>query len=95
MVVTPYGHIRLANYRDEQRWLFAHQQEHKRLGMGGLLDGPVDAHWMLRHALQHLQSGAKDSEGQLLRLPGTWRNEQELQSWHLLHNMLHRKLGAG
>lgn len=92
MVITPFGQMRLANHQDMLRWLFAHQLEHKRLKMGALLDGPVDGAWMLRHSMQHRVTG-KDER--TLRLPGAWRNEQELQSWHLLHNMLHRKLGAG
>lgn len=92
MVITPYGQVRLKNQQDIQKWLMAHKLEHRRLNMGGVLDGPVDGNWMLRHAVQHRVVGLEE---RILRLPGEWRTEQELQSWHLLHNRLHRKLGAG
>lgn len=92
MVLTPFGHMRLGDDQATRRWLLAHKIEHTRLHMGELLDGPVDGVWMLRHSQQHLQKKATEADAKVLRLPGTWRNEQELQSWHQLHNRLHDDL---
>lgn len=92
MVITPFGGMRLHNYHDEQRWLMAHKLEHKRLNMGALLDGPVDAKWMIQHYNQHR---VMDNRAEVLKLPGKWRSEQEMQTWHLTHNLLHKRLGAG
>lgn len=95
MVVTPFGHMRLGDDQATLRWLLAHKIEHKRLHMGGLIDGPVDGIWMLRHTQQHVAEAVRinkpltGADAETLRLPSTWRNEQELQSWHLLHNRLH------
>lgn len=96
MVVTPFGQMRLGDDQAIRLWLWAHKVEHRRLNMGGLLDGPVDSIWMLRHTQYHTQrEPLTNEETRLLRLPGTWRSEVELQNWHLLHNVLHKRLGGG
>jgi hypothetical protein len=73
-------------------------------GTGGILAGPVDGDWMLRHGARHiaLATAATKLPGQphknpplssadtkVLLLPQAWQTEQELQDWHELHNRLH------
>jgi hypothetical protein len=71
---------------------------------GGILNGPVDGDWMLRHASRHIALATaatklpgyphklpplSSADTKVLLLPGMWKTEAELQDWHALHNRLH------
>ena len=55
--------------------------------------GPVNANWMMHHSLEHegLATTMKDprAASRLLAIAGRWRNEEELATWHRLHDGLH------
>ena len=101
-VVTPFGDLSLGDSVALSKWLDAHKRRHglyvkEHLGLqGGLLDGPVDGDWMLRHTSRHVALATVVNDPTLgsantkvLALPGTWQTEQELADWHDLHNRLH------
>jgi hypothetical protein len=73
-------------------------------GTGGVLVGPVDGDWMLRHAARHISLAVaatklphqphklpplSSADTKVLLLPAEWQTEAELQDWHALHNRLH------
>jgi hypothetical protein len=105
-VVTPFGELTLGDDKALDRWLQAHLIRHaqyvkQHIGPpGGILDGPVDGDWMLRHAQRHVALATVtgdplDNAGtKVLALPHEWATEAELQDWHALHNRLHSHIDA-
>jgi hypothetical protein len=97
--ITPFGTLYVDDPVAEERWLAAHDSRHEVYvrhfrAPGGSLRGPVDGRWMLSHSLQHegLAVAMKDSRAsnRILALPRKWRTDEELATWHALHNELHR-----
>ena len=100
-VVTPFGDLTLGDNVALEKWLQAHAARHKvyvteHIGpKGGILDGPVDGDWMLRHAARHVALATvvndplASANTKVLALPGAWKTDQELSDWHAMHNRLH------
>jgi hypothetical protein len=98
-VVTRFGALFVDDRIALERWLAAHDLRHtaylKRFSVPcSPLKGPVTGNWMLHHSLAHeaLAHAMKDSRAsnRLLAMPDKWRTEEELSTWHALHDQLHK-----